>query len=447
MKPENFDDLIKDKLDNLSFPATDAEVDAVFSYVKKHKTWYNTRPGKWFIGSAAGLVLSGLLVFTTMQYQKNKELESKINRLETEQKIAAKAGDSQTGKKNEEAATNDNTVYYPAEKTGKTGDRHEQNYSTEAAVQEEAHENTGTVHVNAGKNIAKGKEKNNNNKEGGKDEGSVAVKDENNNQKDPPVVLQDSAENKEENSNPATQDSIAVAGTVNYEGENAPDTSEGVPVNNSKGSKQKLLVRLGDYLKGSPTVRVGIDFTAGRNIKGIGAFASAGLGKNWSISAGPRFLSVDRGIYHDNFEYNKTTGKDFRMQFGPMPHDTIKNIRVSGKLLQLPVSLGYSFKLAYGFRMAASAGITYNIAGKEEARFERPDPFRHTPLPDSRNRQLPGKTESADFSLGISREFNRLGFLLAPYYSYHFLVVPAGPQIRNDAAPVNVQLKLWYRIR
>lgn len=468
MKTEDFDDAIRRKLKSIQPAYNETEVDRIHNYVSTNTpVSFMAKFGKIVLISAAGIVVTGLIILNLIQLQKHDKLVEKIDTLEKRQEILLKnipdtnsesSLATKQGKNNEErketvAENADKNNAYQATNETRTETTAKSNISVKNTL---ATTNNFTQKTSLKSkpyfqnkpgiiNIKKEKEE--------VVENALKPKSniENNKLTENAVKLNNSAEKANQvpeihempkDSNNIIADSqIKIDSLINDSGSIAEAKKKNIPhldlqkENNKKSIFSKL------------QFSIGLSAEKANQLIGFGIPVQIAFSDNWSIYSGLKMTRITDAKYRDEREFRAREGKELRTEYGSATPDSafILNIERTKKLIQLPLALAYNIPLKNDFSLLASVGTDFNLAAFHSIDYD----YRH------RNNMVVSKEienvrkpvpffNNANVAFGLQKRWDDFILQANPYLMYHFRKVPVKSNIPNSALVPGINIRLMY---
>ncbi len=395
MRTENFDDLIRGKLEEGVPFYRDEELDRVQNHVTQNQT-KDDRKRMLLIGfySLAGLLLAGLLIWDLVQYKENKKLTQALASLkpvhaEAKPRIEnLKEGSIEEKRKWEALNGNSAQTNFPA----KNNYSQKNNYAANSkALFKEAKlipEESITV-----------------------DQRSILKYEES-------ASVVDSIGMTGVPLSPSSADPAIVSSAI----------SSTVPTTTS--APDPAIVPASDkylhYLAGAV-----IEVANGHNA--ISLIGEMMLGSKWSISTGIKFVQMDDdGEFFDNEDFENKKGHDYSapcttcsMDSGPH-----QDVHYKFTLVQIPLALNYYIDLRNNFALFPGLGTDLDVYAKQQIDVDN--------FPAGIPANLPWTSRcptlvfnNAKFSLGIQKQWK------------HF-VLKAIPFVSKQLTAVDYKAESWY---
>jgi hypothetical protein len=408
MKTEQFDDAFRRKIEGISPPFDDAEIDRINDYVNINKT-----PTFWGSYSkiatyALGTVLvTGIIASILTQHYENKDLRSQLISLQN--KIDKSATPSVIMKTDTVYINKNQPSYLSLNPTVQKKMADIQNSRNTSASFEELSPAQKDKILTSYLLKKRGDIAN------VIDNVNVLFQEKNN--------LQPSDKISAKSNTYFPENSLAKNSekTLTFQQENSEISEE----NNNSISLKNLTYRVG----------LGTDFY-NKNLS-MGLWAEIFFHKNWSVNVGLKSTEYreDDIRSEDGFEYKK--GKPFRPNYAPtLPKQfNIEDIRSSNMIVQIPLNLNYHAPLKNGFAVIVGAGTVFDIAGKNHINFNFKDPSR-SGVTESSNPSLNSGVNTTFFnnvelSGGVEKRFNRFVFQANPYWTTQLKNVNYKPDLNS----------------
>ena len=460
MKTENFDDAIRKKLESIPQSYTDKDVEKVFSYVTRKKVPFFRRVnGNVFTAAAVAAAAGGLLLWSifhdadpavnttellsTASVSPNTELSMPSSAGVTDLKSLPSNAESianPTDKLKERAAGS--PVSEPAASTGQKPDQHIQ---ADIPGQETALANE-IVPVSE----SSAKEKNSN-------PNTEALQK--------PIIQQAQAVEKERrgtSSRTQTEDTNTAqpkpvkkrklfqkltdttrkdANKQKRMSEEWKETAQGQ--NDVTAQAQDSVNKVDD----KPfQIHLGLGSSVSIHDYGGGAFAEMIFLQKWLLSAGVVYHRYLPEHFKDEADFHNRNSMHFKDRYPSHATDLdhIKDIRLSNRVIAIPLNIAYRIPLKNHFSTFVSFGTELNIVASQKLQFDGNKPIDSiTQRADFTIRQKARLMDHFFLSTGVRKEWNRFLVTFEPF----ICIQATGQKRKNNDFDAGLYLKVYYKIK
>jgi len=113
-------------------------------------------------------------------------------------------------------------------------------------------------------------------------------------------------------------------------------------------------------------IGAGGETTLGNSQSGAGIFGKLLLNDRFSVNVGLKLMSVNHQFYATDEDFEKKNGYDFKWIYAPdlmwQQNCEVKNINFTYSLLQLPLALEYDLPVGHNFSLSASIGTNIDLS-------------------------------------------------------------------------------------
>ncbi len=391
MKTDNFDDSIKNKLNSLNQPSTDAEIDHVHQYIQTnlHATKVSSIRKYILIGSTV-ITIGSLVLWSTYIYNENKNLEHKIEKLTDEIKHTNQA-DTDIQKNNKAIESSTLEINKSSENTS---NQHTKNTISDF---KENKNKSADNRIYTGNKTAK----------------LTLVKNTELDRKSSQLV--------ENNQNNISKIEELTANNI----QKVEDPKEQITELSKPDSvlKPDSIYMLADGKKPKPRKKtnlsylVGLEYDKGKFSSGMSLQNSLVLNNQWSFSLGLRMVNPIQERFHDKDDFHDRRGSEFQKTYPSEVVDTIaiSNINIHTHIIQLPVYIGYILPIKKQFSLVLNAATDLDIRTKQEVEYRHPINFPGEERKEFHSHVAPTVFNNLCFSVGLQKQINNFQFQISPY--------------------------------
>ncbi len=424
MKIENFDDILKRKLEHINTSNDEGDIQMVHDYVNRNRasvrSWNSRR--NWVLAGSS-VIIAGLITLNIILVNQNRELNQTVNGLHAELSVI-----------NEKQ-----TVKSPNNITPKESVTALNNPIPQAVVDEH------NAPISSGNNVSS----------------MVPVKNEN--------IKNIPANNKGENDALHTDNNTQVevrtsqgktAQEVQVVKTDGETNNKGIPENIKKDTvipEKKVVVEVNqpvqdvavnndkatDKVKRSLSIfknihyNAGVNFSAGRNQVGGAISGEALLKERWGLSVGLNVLGINNEQYNNDEDFSNCKHTPFTSTYNLHNNDTANSyfhIKIDDILFQVPVAINYHLELRRKFSLIVGAGTNLDVHVKQRVGYlQKIDSVSNN---DKLGHQFsPTLFNDLEFTAGVQKRCGLFLFQLCPYASY---------QVRQV---IYKKEKLYYGVR
>ncbi len=437
MKTENFDDAIRRKVENVNHQYSGEDIDRVYNYVIKHKTFPWRRDAVIVVSVATAMMMGGLLIHYINQQETNQQLLQKIDTLQhklahtvvssslvkadtvyvtkyivqtqpiqkdkNEASIKANNNTSNVSEeKSESISYNGNTD--PSEKSASSNiplTSRQTKFKTDLNSKKK---NTSGSHLNVENNPSLTQNDPTGNANAKDENSSARELAENGIEKTSPVALSEPSVN-------VTKESVLSSAQPLAQNGNGAVSADTLPTKKVKFHNPLSSLNNFQY-------RAGIGVEGGSNQLGFSVLAETFLSKRWSVSAGLKFMSI-HDHFHDANDFSNKKGNDFRGVYTPNGSDTsfVSNIDMMNYLVQVPLALTYNLPLKNSFTLLFGAGTDMDIYAQQRTTFEHWETINTVKHEHVDTKYPTVLFNNIVLSVGVEKKWNRFAFQATPYIS------------------------------
>jgi hypothetical protein len=411
MKTENFDDAFRQKMESISFDiTTNAEVDAVHSYVLKNtKTNNYKKIAVWFVAIANIGLMVMLLFWNYAQFNQNKQLTTSIaalntnvNELKTENNNIKKtllltANIITTGKRNFKANFNNNTY-------------------TNIAI---ASNNL----ISQKTNVINNKTKNNTTLLHANYANTTSAININNSTKPLQTLITVASIPAKHITINATYKAIDSATCNSVKIDSAALISENTTSTTYTMETETQQVQLPKMNKSNMGFEIGLGTDNYLHKNGLSAMAKVNFNSKWSGIVGCRLLIGGKENFKNDKDFKNYKHNSFNTHYQPQHNDTntITNININKKVTQIILVANYTTALKKQYSIVMGLGTYLNIASAECIKYSKDS------LKDGNNdlNKLKQKNNvtvfnNAFISVGLQKKWHKIAIQLSPIVNATF---------------------------
>lgn len=380
MKPKQFDELIREKLEAMPVNVTESAIADTLRHVRGNTGRMRFFKRRNLLWMASGVLMLTLLLINWNQHQENALLQKQLDSLSTKQNELAQQLYNQ---RNEPLA-------------GETVDRE----NASPSVPAESHQSVSANPPSASK------QNGNNTTHRNTLPAQHAPENTDNAVVVPPASPSVSTEPQSINADSLQQvitDSLVSASREETALSDSAATEEASAVSNPKLRNNPVHSKV--------AVNAGLDFSFNPHISGNGAFVSLNYKNGLGIYTGANFVIAGGGHFDNDMEYHRDKGRDFRHTYTPLLPDTarIADIHTRYSLVQVPLRLEYALPLKNNYSITFGAGTAFDMSVRERVEFKHTDPARYE-VQNKNNSAIPhALISSAQAMVGLHKEFRYWG--------------------------------------
>lgn len=421
MKPKQFDELIREKLEDVPVNTTDAAVERAFRHVRRNTGGWRFFRLRNLLWLASGMLVIALLLVNWKQMRQNEAMQQQLDSLIARNQNPETQNAPATTEPETPQYANETPTRLPASPSHAEPD---QPSGTVSAPRSTTNPATTKATHRAG-------ESNNSNPGIPASPSTVSASEPGSLNTDSlQMVISDSLAQAAilDTTTLVMQDSSSLAG----------NTSATKPQLRSHRSPQNI------------RVQAGLDFVFSPRYSGNGVFIALANRHGLGIQGGVNYTFTGRSHFENDQDYHRDKGRDFRHTYTPLLPDTarIADIHARYNVIQIPLRLEYAWSLKNNYALTFGAGTTFDASVREQVEFKHTDPSRYE-VQNKNNAPIPhALINSAQLTIGARKDFSRWGLQGNLLLNSYFPGTPYTPE-RSDKVPVFSVLgdvRLYYRL-
>jgi len=410
MKTKNFDDAVRNKLENIIPQYEEKDIDNVHDYVNRNRSKFSKRGFAYLTAASfAMIIIAGLVAWNIKQMKNQKQM------VQTIADLKKNLAEAQT----KPAIVKSDTVFV-------------KEYIHDAPVNDYSLAKQ-PVNPNIINGIAEIDDASVNKVDNGiinHQERNASKQNSNTNQVvDNPINVQKKVDNSNQTaivkSNETTQEDSSIQKDSIIVISNALVANNAANTYDITKETVKEHHQLFSFLKNWHYM-VGVEGLTGNRQIGYGAKGEILFNNKWGLNIGARFLTVNNQNYNDNDDFRNRVGQDFQAAYNPYITDTssISNIRIRINILQIPVLITYRIPLIYNFECLFGIGADIDVLASQDIDYKHHKDVNTDELKSVQIKYHSLALNNAVFMAGIEKRWKHICFQMQSFIS---------PQVKSVA--------------